>query len=116
MQTGLDTSAYTYFVFMNSSVRGPFLPAHWPSQVMSALPCLHSLHPLRSSLVWRGFATFMRCNAVLHGDTDNLAGLLLSLKELMVSNVLHDTSMNERDSAEYSYTDPLDNCLYRPVV
>ena len=33
MQTGLDASLYTYFVFMNSSIRGPFLPAHWPPQV-----------------------------------------------------------------------------------
>lgn len=32
-QTSVDTSPYTYFVLMNSSVRGPFLPAHWPSQV-----------------------------------------------------------------------------------
>ena len=31
MQTSVDTSSYTYFVLMNSSVRGPFLPAHWPA-------------------------------------------------------------------------------------
>lgn len=26
----LDTSRYAYIIFMNSSVRGPFLPAFWP--------------------------------------------------------------------------------------
>ena len=25
-----DTSAYKYIIFMNSSVRGPFLPPYWP--------------------------------------------------------------------------------------
>jgi hypothetical protein len=26
----VDTQRYKYFVFLNSSVRGPFLPAYWP--------------------------------------------------------------------------------------
>jgi hypothetical protein len=26
----VSVDAYRYFVFINSSVRGPFLPAHWP--------------------------------------------------------------------------------------
>lgn len=31
METGAaDTSRYRYVIFMNSSVRGPFLPAYWP--------------------------------------------------------------------------------------
>lgn len=29
--TGLvDSTKYKYFMFVNSSVRGPFLPAYWP--------------------------------------------------------------------------------------
>jgi hypothetical protein len=40
VQTGLHASLYTYFVFMNSSIRGPFLPAHWPPQVkLAAVLC-----------------------------------------------------------------------------
>ena len=31
LQTGVvDTSKYKHIVFMNSSSRGPFLPAYWP--------------------------------------------------------------------------------------
>lgn len=31
MQTGkVDTSKYKYIIFMNSSVRGPYLPPYWP--------------------------------------------------------------------------------------
>lgn len=26
----VDTSRYKWFVFLNSSTRGPFLPAYWP--------------------------------------------------------------------------------------
>ena len=26
----VDTSKYKFFVFLNSSIRGPFLPAFWP--------------------------------------------------------------------------------------
>ena len=26
----LDTSLYKFFIFINSSVRGPFLPPYWP--------------------------------------------------------------------------------------
>ena len=26
----VDTSAYKYIIFMNSSVRGPILPPYWP--------------------------------------------------------------------------------------
>ncbi|KAK9835058.1 hypothetical protein WJX81_007588 [Elliptochloris bilobata] len=29
----VDTSRYSYIIFMNSSVRGPFLPAYWPAGV-----------------------------------------------------------------------------------
>lgn len=48
-----DTSRYRYVIFLNSSVRGPFLPSYWPvsmqpgcikaagvSRLHSALTCL----------------------------------------------------------------------------
>lgn len=49
----VDTSRYTYIIFMNSSVRGPFLPAFWPVRapnslqpllIMQAFWCLARLH------------------------------------------------------------------------
>ena len=29
----VDTAPYKYFIFLNSSVRGPFLPPYWPAGV-----------------------------------------------------------------------------------
>ncbi len=34
----VDTSRYIYIIFMNSSVRGPFLPAHWPVRILRSAP------------------------------------------------------------------------------
>lgn len=33
----VDASSYNYIVFMNSSVRGPFLPAYWPVSLIEQL-------------------------------------------------------------------------------
>lgn len=30
---GIDKEKYKYFIFMNSSARGPFLPPHWPQHI-----------------------------------------------------------------------------------
>ena len=35
----LDISRYAYIIFMNSSVRGPFLPAFWPVRAGGAHTC-----------------------------------------------------------------------------
>ena len=40
-----DTATYNYIIFMNSSVRGPLLPAYWPVssiewQTMSCYKCI----------------------------------------------------------------------------
>lgn len=29
----VDTSSYKYIIFLNSSIRGPFLPSYWPSEL-----------------------------------------------------------------------------------
>ena len=39
----LDTSRYAYIIFMNSSVRGPFLPAFWPVRARWRHAGVHAL-------------------------------------------------------------------------
>lgn len=34
----INASSYNYIVFMNSSIRGPFLPAYWPVSFMKSSP------------------------------------------------------------------------------
>ena len=54
----LQLSTYTYFVFLNSSIRGPFLPVYWPVScsktslhIASSVPmpaaCMLVIHVLR---------------------------------------------------------------------
>lgn len=38
----IQVDAYKYFIFMNSSVRGPFLPPYWPVQHYCTLTDLHT--------------------------------------------------------------------------
>ena len=38
LQTGMvDTTQYKHIIFMNSSSRGPFLPAYWPVSTLATL-------------------------------------------------------------------------------
>ena len=49
-----DTSAYKYIIFMNSSVRGPFLPPYWPvSHPATCLtPPVRAIPRTTTALVW----------------------------------------------------------------
>ena len=38
--TALDVGSYKFIVFMNSSIRGPHLPAYWPVRLLAHVTCL----------------------------------------------------------------------------
>lgn len=40
----LDVSNYKYLVFMNSSIRGPHLPAYWPVSTCSSHSSMNACH------------------------------------------------------------------------
>ena len=42
----IDIAKYKYFVIMNSSARGPFLPAYWPNSVHWTQPLVSRLRGL----------------------------------------------------------------------
>ena len=42
----LQLSTYTYFVFLNSSIRGPFLPLYWPVSCKESATTVQAAHVL----------------------------------------------------------------------
>ena len=46
----VDPSKYKHIIFMNSSIRGPFLPPYWPVRPALAAQSLGRLKSCRSSL------------------------------------------------------------------
>ena len=56
--TTLDVSIYNYIVFMNSSVRGPFLPAYWPVSLPNiSIRPVAALSPLKFYLSTTSLST-----------------------------------------------------------
>jgi len=43
---GIDVAKYKYFIFMNSSARGPFLPSYWPNTMHWTQPFVSRLRGL----------------------------------------------------------------------
>ena len=42
----LDIKAYRHFIFLNTSIRGPFLPSYWPVSCADPSPSLESCERL----------------------------------------------------------------------
>ena len=69
---GIDTAKYKYFLFMNSSARGPFLPSYWPNTV-------HWTQPLVSRL--RGLVKLVGPTISCEGER-NLLGTAVVVQDL----------------------------------
>ena len=55
--TGLvDVTSYKYFIFVDSSVRGPFLPAYWPVRLSLRTQSLMAFMYCTEGLIFYSFA------------------------------------------------------------